>query len=316
MSSSYPPVGGPGLYYGTDPQQGAYHDPPQFDPYTTQFAPHDPYDQEYREPYTDEPSYSLPQGQSMEPLGPSTKEEDVSYYADESSAIPRKPRSARNLRAWRYQQGRRLWTQGSRPRCICRFFFCTILITLFLIAGIILCLALWIQPPNIVIGSENNNDTSPVIAQGINLLSNGFQVNLGLPIEVINPNYFTVKLKRVDADIFYPINNTRVGNGAVFNIDLQSHARTSFTFPFALVYTESVDPNHTILADIATKCLASPQEDLTVNYRITVTVGVFFVTVSPTISNPITFACPLSADTITALIAQLGLQGIIGTGSS
>jgi len=96
--SSYP-TGGSGLYYGTDPQpqQGAYHDPPppQFDPYNTQFAPHDPYDPEpeYREPYTDEPSYSLPQGQSMEPLEPSTKEkEDVSYYADESNAIPPKPR--------------------------------------------------------------------------------------------------------------------------------------------------------------------------------------------------------------------------------
>jgi len=94
------PTGGSGLYYGADPQQGAYHDPPhhdppQFDPYNTQFAPHDPYDQEYREPYTDEPSYSLPQGQSMEPLGPSTKEDvdvDVSFYPDESNSIPRKPR--------------------------------------------------------------------------------------------------------------------------------------------------------------------------------------------------------------------------------
>jgi hypothetical protein len=125
----------------------------------------------------------------------------------------------------------------------------------------------------------------------------------------------------------------------VNNVNLQSHAITSFTFPFALVYTESVDPNHAIISDIATKCLASPQESLTVNYRITVTVGAFFITVSPTISNPITFACPLSSQYITvsllvtffwlsvrlkltsfffeqALIDQLGLQGIIGTGSS
>jgi hypothetical protein len=93
--TSYPyPTGGTGPYHGTDPQQGAYHDPPQFDPYNTQFALHNPYDQEeYREPYTDEPSHShsLPPGQSMEPLGPSTKE-DVAFYPDESSAIPRKPR--------------------------------------------------------------------------------------------------------------------------------------------------------------------------------------------------------------------------------
>jgi len=251
----------------------------------------------------------------MEPLEPTTKEE-ISYYAEESNApTPRKPRSARNLRAWRYQQGRRLWTQGSRPRCICRFFFCTVLITLFLVAGIVLCLALWIQPPNIIIGGDNNN-TSPVIAQGINLLSDGFQVNLGLPIEVVNPNYFSVKLKRVEADIFYPINNTRVGSGSVLNVNLQSHASTSFTFPFALVYTTTTDPNDAIIIDIAGKCLASPQRDLTVNYRITVAVRVFFITISPTISNPITFACPLSADYIRALIQQLGLQSILGNGSS
>jgi len=90
--TSYP-TGGPGLYYGADPQQGVYHDPPQFDPYNTHFAHDAAYDQDYREPYKDdEPSYSLPQGQSMEPLEPTTKEE-VSYYAEESNApTPRKPR--------------------------------------------------------------------------------------------------------------------------------------------------------------------------------------------------------------------------------
>jgi hypothetical protein len=93
--SSYP-TGGPGLYYGADPQQGVYHDPPQqFDPYNTRLA-HDAYEHgegEYREPYKDEPiaSYSLPQGQSMEPLEPTTKEE-ISYYAEETNATPRKPR--------------------------------------------------------------------------------------------------------------------------------------------------------------------------------------------------------------------------------
>lgn len=88
------PTGGPGLYYGADPQQGAYNDPPQFDPYNTRFAHDAAYDQgEYREPYMDEPSYSLPQGQSMEPLGPATKEE-ISDYAEEpnANAIPRRPR--------------------------------------------------------------------------------------------------------------------------------------------------------------------------------------------------------------------------------
>jgi hypothetical protein len=67
-----------------------------------------------------------------------------------------------------------LTIQGSRPRCFCRFFFCTVLITLFLIIGVILSLALvrrhgrasqshaethfqWIRPPNIIIGSVDGS---------------------------------------------------------------------------------------------------------------------------------------------------------------
>jgi hypothetical protein len=88
------PTGEPNQYYVNDPQAGAYNDPRQFDPY----IPHQPahsnaYDTgEYREPYQDEPtSDPFPQGQSMEPLGPNTKEE-VSFYADESNPIPRETR--------------------------------------------------------------------------------------------------------------------------------------------------------------------------------------------------------------------------------
>ena len=132
MASSYPTGGpGPSNYYGNNPQDEAYHEPPQFyNPHN----PHETYDQSgYREPevYFDEPSYTLPQGQSAEPLESNTKEEP-DYVAEEFSPTPRTPRcvhrltghsnalgllvffenrSPRSLRAWRYQQGRRLWTQ-------------------------------------------------------------------------------------------------------------------------------------------------------------------------------------------------------------
>lgn len=128
MASSYP-TGGPTHYYGNNPQDETYHDPPQF---YNPHGPHETYDQSgYREPevYVDEPSYTLPQGQSAEPLELNTKEEP-DYAAEEFTPTPRKPRcvhrltapsnyllvcfenrSPRSLRAWRYQQGRRLWTQ-------------------------------------------------------------------------------------------------------------------------------------------------------------------------------------------------------------
>jgi hypothetical protein len=97
--------------------------------------------------------------------------------------------------------------------------------------------------------------------------------------------------------IFYPINNTLIGNGKLANVKLPSRATTKFTFPFSLDYTESIDPNRLILADLASKC-GSNQQDLTVNYKLTVGVKVFFITVSPTISNPISFPCPISASTL------------------
>ncbi|KAF8478426.1 hypothetical protein DFH94DRAFT_55927 [Russula ochroleuca] len=285
--TSYPTVSS---HYSNNTQDQAYHDPPQF---YNPHPPHDTYDQSgYREPeqYQDEPSYSLPQGPSTEPLGMNTKEEP-SDYVDEFNPTPREPRPPRSLRAWRYQQGRRLWTQGSRPRCLCRFFCCTVFVTLFLVAGIVLALALWIRPPDVIVGSDNS--TSPAVAQGVNLLTDGFQINLGLPIEVVNPNYFSARLTHVDAQLFYPINNTLVGNGTVNNVVLPSSSTTNFTFPFALVYTTSIDPTFAIITDIAEKCNSS-QSDLTIRYKITIGVRIFFVTISPSISNTLSFTCPIS----------------------
>ena len=96
MSSFYPTAGGPSHYYGNNPQDETYHEPPQF---YNPHAPHETYDQGgYREPevYQDEPSYTepsytLPQGQSAEPLGMNTKEEH-DYAPEEFGPTPRKPR--------------------------------------------------------------------------------------------------------------------------------------------------------------------------------------------------------------------------------
>jgi hypothetical protein len=75
-------------------------------------------------------------------------------------------------------------------------------------------------------------------------------------------------------------------------VNLPAHSTTTFTFPFTITYTQSIDPSSAIITDIAEKCLG--QTDLTVNYQLTVGVRVFFVSVSPTISNSISFACPIS----------------------
>ncbi|KAI9454968.1 hypothetical protein BJY52DRAFT_1281876 [Lactarius psammicola] len=282
-----------------------------FDPYNTHHR-HDSDDQgRTQEPYQDEPAHPLSQGHSTEPLNQDNKEEPT-FYADEFNATPRKGGNPRNVRMWRYQQGRHLWTRGGGLRSLCRFLCCTVFITLFLVIAIALCLALWIRPPDIIIGSNNN--TSPVVTQGVNVVNDGIQLKLGLPVEVVNPNYFSAKLTRVTAKIIYPINNTDIGNGTLSNVKLPSHSTTSFTFPFTIDYTESIDPSSAIITDIAAKCLASPQRDLTVKYELTVGVRVFFVSVSPTINNSISFTCPISASDLETLAKQIGLN--IGSGSS
>jgi len=171
----------------------------------------------------------------------------------------------------------------------------------------------WARPPNIVIGGDNS--TSAVTTQSIETLSDGIQVNLGLDVEVVNPNYFSVELSSVTADILYPINNTRIGNGTFKNLKLPAHSRTNFTFPFMFAYQQSIDPNLAIITDLASKCLGSQQSNLSLRYRITVAVKVFFFTISPTISNSISFACPISSSDLQNIAQEVGLnlKKIIGS---
>jgi hypothetical protein len=105
---------------------------------------------------------------------------------------------------------------------------------------------------------------------------------------VANPNYFPISFKTIKAQvrhnllpfigfltvlkIFYPINNTHVGGGQLDNIVFRSKEQTNITFPFALDYQASNDPNYQVLTSLAEKCGVNggAQSDITVNYKITV----------------------------------------------
>ncbi|KAI0064578.1 hypothetical protein BV25DRAFT_1914282 [Artomyces pyxidatus] len=301
------------------PSQPAYHTQYQdgteySDPYGAH-QPHETYDQSGYDAYRDEPQFPPQQNFGGEQqFAVNRPKEEPTYEIENYTVTPRPAKTSRDMRAWRYDHQGHLWTAGSRTRCCGRFFCCTILITLFLFISIVLSLALWIQPPNIIIGDvqETTNGST------IQLTSDGLQVNLALPIEVDNPNYFSAKLTNVHADIIYPINSTLIGSGDVKNVQLPSHSNTNFTFPFMINYTQSIDPTQAIISDLASKCLASPQQDLTVSYKLTVGVRVFLITVSPTINNSLKFACPVSASDIEGLLKNLGvggLAGILGLGS-
>ncbi|KAG6874241.1 hypothetical protein C0995_003787 [Termitomyces sp. Mi166 len=125
----------------------------------------------------------------------------------------------------------------------------------------------WIRPPNVVIGGV---DTASKNGSAIQLIDNGIAINLGVNISVNNPNYFTVDLKEIKADIFYPINNTQVGEGDSKNVVFNANQLTNWTFPFTITYKSTDDPQGLIVRDLASKCGATgAKSNIDVNYKIT-----------------------------------------------
>ena len=167
---------------------------------------------------------------------------------------------------------------------------------------------------------------------------------------VENPNYFGVTFSKITAEvcfcsnlflvnvltrvpnqIFYPINNTKIGSGNQSDITFHAHSQTNFTFPFTIQYQKSLDPSNKILADIATKCgfIGGNKTPITVSYKITVGISSYiiisqlltgqctqpgikiaFITVSPTISNQLSFDCPLSESDISVSTTECHLTVI------
>lgn len=87
-------------------------------------------------------------------------------------------------------------------------------------------------------------------------------------------------MRKIEVDVFYPINNSPIGGGTANNIFFKSGTETNFTFPFDLTYNPSSDASGQVLADIATKCGVGggQRSDISVNYQLTV--SVFLVTMS------------------------------------
>lgn len=294
-----------------------------FNPYEEQQQPHRTYDPAGYGSYRDEP-FQPPVGGSnshesaLTSQGPTyTEDKEVATTA---TALGSKTynkvgdNSPAAIRAWRYDHQGNLWTKGGRGRCIGRFCCCTLFIFLFLLASIVLSLALWIRPPNIVINGVN----IPTSGSTIQATNDGLTINLGVNITVSNPNYFSVNFREIKADITYPLNNTDIGGGSKKDVTFGANTEDKeFDFPFAIVYKESNDPNHAILIDLATKCgiIGGVKTKLSVNYKITLGLRILFITISPVVSNSFKFDCPISSSDIADLLKSSGINlgNIVGS---
>ncbi|PFH54190.1 hypothetical protein AMATHDRAFT_53030 [Amanita thiersii Skay4041] len=216
-------------------------------------------------------------------------------------------KSLRGLKDYRRDYRGNLWTKGSRGHCIGRFCCCTLLTSLLLIVSILLALALWIRPPNVTIGKVDLASSNALQIQAQQGL---LTINLGVNITVDNPNYFAVNFKRIKAEIFYPINNTNIGGGELKDIVFHSNQETNVTFPFAIQYKASDDPQYNVLRDLAQKCGVGNgvQSNINVNYKITLGLRILFITISPVVSNSMNFACPADPQEIQDFLKGVGID--------
>ncbi|KAH7889429.1 hypothetical protein F5I97DRAFT_1934337 [Phlebopus sp. FC_14] len=291
--------------YGRYDQQQS--DAPAFNPYSSS-QPHQAYDQGGYESYAaegyrDEPNYSQPANAGQTSFTPGHQKLEHSGYDQAGFARATTGSRSRDLRDWRYEHQGALWMRGGRGRCIGRFCCCTLMIIGFFIVSILLPLALWIRPPNIVVGDVQ----PPTTGSEIQLQSNGVTINLGIPISVSNPNYFSASFSSIKANIYYPINNTLIGGGNQSDVTFPANSNKNFTFPFSITYTSTMPSSNQILADLYTKCGGggSAKSDITVDYDIMLGLRVLFFTVYPTVSNSASFMCPLSASDISNLIPAI-----------
>ncbi|KAI0818620.1 hypothetical protein BC629DRAFT_1463213 [Irpex lacteus] len=246
--------------------------------------------------YKDEPGYVA-----------GTKERDTAVAVgsadDFGSSRTLGPKTSRSVKRWRHEHQGDLWTQGGGLRCCGRFFCCTIMMFLFFFIGIVLSLLLWIRPPNVVVGDIQLANAT----DSINLQDNGISVVLDVPIVVDNPNYFSVSFKSIHADVFYPINNTKVGTGDLGKLTLGSNKQTNFSVPITLNYTTSIDPGFQVLTDLSNRCFGSTASQITVDYTIKLDFNILF--------NSASFACPFDEKDLEVQSTQIVGLNIPGIGS-
>ncbi|KAL1743964.1 hypothetical protein HDZ31DRAFT_83071 [Schizophyllum fasciatum] len=295
-----------------------YNASEDYNPYSGTAQPHPTYEaggyETYgnygNEGYRDEPfdpnaqAAAHQQAYSGAPAPP-PKDEDQRNGFDRAEFTSEKPRNR-----YRNNDGS-MWTKGGRGRCIGRFCCCTIMTIIFLVVSILLALALWVRPPNVVVGDLDT--TSGNGGSVVQFSSDGLKINLAVNISVTNPNYFSVDLNNVQATLKYPINGDTkdVGGGKLDDVDFPSHSTKDIKFPFSIDYKLTEDSNYTVLKDLASKCgLGGTKRDIKVDYTIKIGVRFLFINVSPSISNSYSFACPIDTSNTGDLEELLKAAGI------
>lgn len=221
----------------------------------------------------------------------------------EAFLVGEPPKNTGDLRIFRHEVHGNLWRKGGNARTIGRFCCCSIMTLLVVILAVGLSIAMWLRPPDVTIG----NISPPTNGSAIEASSTELKLNFALPIEVKNPNFFSVTFEQIKAKAIYPVNNVEVGGGSRDYITFETNSDTSFNFPFSIVYTQSKDPDGKVLMDIANRCgfTGSPEQPISLKYSITLRIKILVFSISPSFDGQTSFKCPLQRDQLAPFLGGL-----------
>ncbi|CDH51102.1 hypothetical protein RO3G_09124 [Lichtheimia corymbifera JMRC:FSU:9682] len=173
----------------------------------------------------------------------------------------------------------------------------------FIIIGIIICI--------IVIGGILGSFKMPTVevldvtnSPGSNetqITYNGteFDINIGLVVNVQNPNVLPIHLSDMQATANIRTSDDErayLGSGFLNKQIIPTNSDYNFTFPFTIRYDTQSASSSLMLNTLLTDCglYGGEQSDINVEYTIQLAARVLFVTIHPNLSGSTSFACPLS----------------------
>ncbi|KAG2171313.1 hypothetical protein INT43_002935 [Umbelopsis isabellina] len=194
----------------------------------------------------------------------------------------------------------------------CACFLLLIVIALGITIGV---LAALFKKPQVNFNGITQDSTVPPVQQNGSSFDFNFDINIG----VVNPNIESATFTSIQAIAYYPTAPTvPVGGGILDDVHIASNSNSNFSFPFTITYDPSQPNGSDMMFDIAKKCgiLGGTPGDITINYKLIVTVDIIGIKISPSIDESATFPCPLSAGNLpsdlTNALNGLGSGGGLG----
>ncbi|KAG1054081.1 hypothetical protein G6F43_003882 [Rhizopus delemar] len=285
------PVPQHGEKKGYLPDQYPMNDMPDYSP-----PPYPSYDQHHdptsSRPYTSSPNNSPQYGNIENPL------------LDPNHINPQNPHNVERIIV--IQKERRSCVDKLCCGCLTccpkwmRWFACIIFIIIVIIAIIVgIIIGLFKVPTIQVIGYTEQ----PVVTYVNNVLS----VSYKLGVSIDNTNFETLEFEKIAADIYYPSPyNVRIGYGQVYDINVNPHGITNFTFPFSLAIDSNNSTQKNVLTDFVNKCGSntSANQNIEFDYYIHLTIRIFNVPISPNVTKTISIPCPLQGNNLTSLLGS------------